>query len=217
LEIELIDFLGSQHIGVPLFAAEAYAFSPVASPAKFIELMKRRLKVDVTLVSDTILGSLVAGNSYGLVVSEVISTEVLDQLKSINMPVYQAPEFFAFGNVVLVNDHGGIISPIVPSSIRKKISDTLNVPIEPKTIANSDLVGSLAYVNNYGGLFSPLSNEDEIAEIKAVLKLKTVGIGSVNKGSEFIASGIFGNTKGMFIGRETTGIELMEFTRVFTP
>ncbi|MFW9856416.1 MAG: translation initiation factor IF-6 [Candidatus Thorarchaeota archaeon] len=217
MEIELIDFLGSQHIGVPLFAAEAYAFGPITSPPKLIDLMKRRLQADVFLVSDTILGSLVAGNSYGLVVSKVISAEVLGQLKNTQLPVYQAPEFFAFGNVALVNDQGGIISPIIPNEIRKEISDTLDVPIEPKTLANSDLVGSLAYANNNGGLFSPLSKEDEIAEIKSILKLKEVGIGSVNKGSEFVASGIFGNSKGMFIGRETTGIELMEFTRVFIP
>jgi len=73
-----------------------------------------------------------------------------------------------------------------------------------------------SYVRNIGGLITPLASEDELEIVKKTLNLRTTRIGSVNRGSEFIASGIVGNTKGMIIGRETTGIEVMEITRCFS-
>ncbi len=216
MEIEFIDFLGSIHIGVKMLCTENKAFLPNNTPLNLRNLVHRTLKVEMTQVSDNIIGSLAIGNSFGIVVSSVISSEVIDEIKSAGLLIYQSSEFFAFGNVVLANDYSGLISPIVPPIIRKEISDTLNIPLEAKKIANSDLVGSLAFVTNNGGLFTPLASEEEISEIKEILHLQQVGVGSVNKGSEFVASGITGNTKGMLIGRETTGIEIMEITRCFS-
>ncbi len=216
MEIEFVDFLGSIHIGVKMLCTENIALLPNNTPSSLKGLVRRILKVKITQVSDNIIGSLIVGNSFGNVVSNVISSEVLNQIKSTDLPTYQSSEFFAFGNVVLANDFGGLISPIIPPVIRKAISDTLNIPLETKTIAKSDLVGSLAFVTNYGGLFTPLASEEEIYEIKDILHLRQVGVGSINRGSEFVASGIVGNTKGILIGRETTGIEVMEITRSFS-
>ncbi len=216
MEIEFADFLGNIHIGVAMFCTEKQAFLPQNTPINLQKKVSKVLKVKNILISDHIIGSLIIGNSFGFVVSNVLSAEVVRQIKKSDLPIYQATEFFAFGNVVLANDFGGIISPIVPPSIRKKISDTLNIPLEARTIAQSDLVGSLAYITNYGGLFTPLANEDEVREFKDILHLKEVGVGSVNRGSEFVASGIIGNTNGILIGKETTGIEIMEITRCFS-
>lgn len=215
MEIEFIDFLGSIHIGVKMIVTENIAFLPNNTPISLKDTIHQILQVEITPVPDNIIGSLVVGNSFGSVISNVISSEVLNQMKTSGLPIYQSNEFFAFGNVVLVNDYGGLISPIVPPVIKKAISDTLNVPLETRRIANSDLVGSLAFVTNYGGLFTPLATEKEISEIKDILHLKQVGVGTVNRGSEFVASGLAGNTKGILIGRETTGIEIMEITRCF--
>ncbi|MFX0013582.1 MAG: translation initiation factor IF-6 [Promethearchaeota archaeon] len=216
MDIEFADFLGSIHIGVKMLCTENIAFLPINTPFKLKNLVHRILKVEIVQVSDNIIGSLAVGNSFGNVISNAISSEVLNEIKSINLPTYQSSEFFAFGNVVLVNDYGGLISPIVPQTIKKAISDTLNIPLEARTIAKSDLVGSLAFVTNHGGLFTPLASEEEIQEIKEILHLQHVGVGSVNKGSEFVASGMIGNTKGILIGRETTGIEIIEITRCFS-
>lgn len=216
MEIEFADFLGNIHIGVTMFCNEKRTFLPNDTPHSLVDLIRRTLKVEITKVTESIIGSLVVGNSFGMVVSNVISSEVLSQLQTSKLPIFQAPEFFAFGNVVLANDYGGIISPIVPHSIRENIEKILKIPLETKTIANSDLVGSLGFVTNHGGMFTPLASEDEIMEIMHILHLKEVGIGSINKGSEFVASGIIGNTKGLLIGRETTGIEIMEISRCFS-
>ncbi len=216
MEIEFVDFLGSIHVGVKMLCTENIAFLPVNTPLYLENLVRHNLKVEVTQISDSIIGSLAVGNSFGSVVSSAISSEVLNEIEATDIPIYQSPEFFAFGNVVLANDFGGIISPVVPPAIRKAISETLNVPLEPRTIAKSDLVGSLAFVTNYGGLFTPLASEEEVSDMKEILNLQQVGVGSVNKGSEFVASGMVGNTKGILIGRETTGIESMEITRCFS-
>ncbi|MFX1505006.1 MAG: translation initiation factor IF-6 [Promethearchaeota archaeon] len=216
MEFEFVDFLGSIHIGVKMLCTENLAFIPFNTPLYLQNLLQYTLKVKIIKISDNIIGSLAVGNSFGSVVSSVLSSEILNELKSADLPVFQSSEFFAFGNVVLANDYGGVISPVVPLTIQKAISDTLKIPLEARTIANSDLVGSLAFVTNCGGLITPLASEEEILEIKEILHLQQVGVGSVNRGSEFVASGIVGNTKGLLIGRETTGIETMEITRCFS-
>jgi translation initiation factor 6 len=216
MEIEYAEFFGNIHIGVIMLCTDKIALLPVNSPPSLRKLVQRALKVKITLVSENIIGSLAVANSYGIVVSNVISLEVLNQIKSTGLPVYQATEFFAFGNVILANDYGGIISPVVPSKIRKNIEDTLKIPFKTKKIAQSDLVGSLAYVTNQAGLFTPLAETEEISEIKDILNLKEVGVGSVNRGSGFVASGIIGNSNGILIGKETTGIEIMEISRCFS-
>ena len=216
IELAYADFLGTIHIGVAILSTENFVFLPTLASNSLKKLAERVLRVKAIRVTENIIGSLAVANSNGIAVSNVISDEVLHQLRKADLPIYKAPEFFAFGNVVLANDYGGIISPVVPKSIRDNISDVLDIPLEKKTLANSDLVGSLAFITNYGGLFTPLATEEEIQDLKDFLNLKGIGIGSVNKGSEFVASGILGNTKGILIGKETTGIEIMEITRSFS-
>lgn len=216
MEIEYADLNGNIHIGVSMMTTEEHALVPLETPSVLCDLITHALDVKVIKLAERIIGSLIAGNSNGFVISNIITKEVMDQLNETDLPIYQAPEFFAFGNVILVNDKGGIISPIIPSKIRERIQDTLAVPLSAKTIANSDLVGSLGYTTNHGALLTPLANEDELNEIKTILDLKEIGIGSINKGSEFISSGIVGNSTGMLIGRDTTGIEVMEITRCFS-
>jgi translation initiation factor 6 len=216
LEIEFADINGNIHIGVSILCTEDYAFVPIGISEKMSDMVAHTLDVEVIKISERIIGSLVVGNSKGFVISNVISKEVVELIESTKLSIYQAPEFFAFGNVVLANDFAGIISPIVPLEIREEIEKVLDVPITALRIANSDLVGSLGFVTNYGGLITPIAEEEQVEEIKRLLNLHEIGVGSVNKGSEFIASGIVGNSKGMLIGRETTGIEIMEITRCFS-
>ncbi len=216
MEIEYADLNGNIHIGVSMMATESHALVPIETPSILCDLIAHTLNVKVIKLAERIIGSLITGNSNGFVISNIITKEVIEQLNETHLPIYQAPEFFAFGNVILANDKGGLISPIIPIKIRERIQDTLAVPLKAKTIANSDLVGSLGYATNHGALLTPLTKEEEMNEIKAILNLNEIGIGSINKGSEFISSGIIGNSKGMLIGRETTGIEVMEITRCFS-
>jgi len=217
MEIEFADLNGNIHIGVTIYNTENFALVPIEAPKSLTNLISNTLDVEVIKVAERIIGTLIVGNSEGFVISNVISREVMEQIETTGLPIYQAPEFFAFSNVALVNDYGGLISPIIPATIREKIQSILKVPLTTRTLANSDLVGSLGYITNYGGLLTPQANEEEISFAKKILNLQEIGVGSINKGSEFIASGIIGNTKGMLIGRETTGIEIMEITRCFSP
>lgn len=216
MEIEFADLNGNIHIGVTIYNTENFALAPIGAPKSLVNLISNTLGVEVIKVPERIIGTLIIGNSHGFVISNVLSLEVTEQIETTGLPIYQAPEFFAFGNVALVNDHGGLISPIVPPIIREKIQSILKVPLTTRTLGGSDLVGSLGFVTNYGGLLTPQANEEEIAFTKQTLNLQEIGVGSINKGSDFIASGIIGNTKGMLIGRETTGIEIMEITRCFS-
>ena len=137
MEIEYADLNGNIHIGVSMMTTEEHALVPMETPSVLCDLIAHTLNVKVIKLAERIIGSLIAGNSNGFVISNIITKEVMDQLEETNLPIYQVPEFFAFGNVILVNDNGGIISPIIPLKIRKRIQDTLEVPFKAKTIANS--------------------------------------------------------------------------------
>ncbi|MFX1514977.1 MAG: hypothetical protein ACFFC6_01620, partial [Promethearchaeota archaeon] len=103
MEIEFVDFLGSIHIGVKMLCTESVAFIPHNTPLNLQNLLQRALKVEITKVSDNIIGSLAISNSFGCVVSSVLSSEVLNELESTDLPIFQSSEFFAFGNIVLAN------------------------------------------------------------------------------------------------------------------
>ena len=110
MEIEFADLNGNIHIGVSILCTENYALVPIETPDTLVRLIGSTMKVKVIRLAERIIGSLVVGNSNGFIISNVIAKEVVDQIESTDLPVYQAPEFFAFGNVVLANDYSGLIS-----------------------------------------------------------------------------------------------------------
>ena len=161
MEIEFADLNGNIHIGVTIYNTEKFALVPIEAPKSLINLISNTLDVEVIKVPERIIGTLITGNSNGLVISNILSQEVMEQIETTGLPIYQAPEFFALSNVALINDHGGLISPIIPQAIREKIQSILKVPLTTRTLGNSDLVGSLGFVTNYGGLLTPQANEEE--------------------------------------------------------
>ncbi len=70
------------------------------------------------------------------------------------------------------------------------------------------IVGSTGVATNNGALLHPLAGEDEIKHIKSILKAD-VDIGTVNRGTGFVRTGILANTKDVLLGDMTTGPEIM--------
>ena len=121
----------------------------------------------------------------------------------------------ALGNMMCVNDKGGVVSPKIPKEAVKTIQDTLGIEIIQKKIAGYHQVGAMAYANNHGGIIHPETDDEDIKAISDILKVK-IEPATINSGIPYVASGILANNKSIVVGNLTNGPEIMMLTRAFT-
>jgi len=169
-----------------------------------------KTKIVKTNIGGSILiGSLVCANSNGIVLPRLVWDEELEALKTlrdVNITVMDTKRT-AYGNLVLTNDYGAIVDPRLSKKDIKVISDTLGVEVVPGEIAGLPYVGSLTTATNRGVMAHPLIKPEEEELLRDVLKVH-VGIGTVNCGIPYIATGLIGNSRVAVAGSLTTGPEL---------
>jgi len=222
LSVERTALFGNPNIGVYVFATESFSLIPRDSPEKFERVVEETLKVPVYRVSvseSSLIGVFVAGNSNGLVLSKFTTEYELETLKSMlgkdmNIKVLDDIKESALGNLVLVNDKAAIVSPLLDRKVLGTIEDVLGVEAVQREVAGSLLVSSVAITSNKGAMVYPMASEDEIKELSSILHVE-VDVGTVNRGSIFLRSGMVVNTKGCVVGYDTTGPELLRIQKVF--
>jgi translation initiation factor 6 len=186
---------------------------------KAIEKELKASPIPVYLVETLITSPFIIANSNGVVIPNIFEKYALDALSKslmeidINLGVVES-KYTALGNIVLANDHGAIVSPVVSHKIRKTISDVLDVEVASTTIGRCSYVGSLAAVNNKYGIVSPSIKEDEKSLIEDILDIKIYS-GTVNGGIELPSIGLIVNDNGIVVGEDSDGRELMLISTVF--
>jgi len=122
----------------------------------------------------------------------------------------------AFGNLVLVNDNGGLVSDLLlkEKGILYKIKEILDIELVSGLIAGYPFVGSVAVATNRGVLTHPFLQDAERQLLSDVLKVK-VDVGTINGGCPLVASGILANDYGIVVGDLTNGPETMIISNVF--
>ncbi len=217
-----IKIFGSSNIGLYLYATNKYLLYHSAVPSKKIDLVVEELEVpSIKLhLTDTLLTApFIVGNSNGLLVPDVFEDFALEQLKrdvndlDINLAVVSS-KYNALGNIIVANDNGALISPIIPYRLKKLISDVLDVEVSTITVGRFSYIGSLVVVNNRSGLVAPVVKEDEKEILEDVLNVN-LQEGTVNGGAEFIKLGLVVNDYGVVVGEDTSGAELMNISTVF--
>ncbi len=171
----------------------------------------------LTINDSHLLGIYIASNKYGIILPQIIKDEEINSLKahlndSIAIKKLKSIDN-AFGNLILCNDKGAIISAFL-SEYRKNIEDILNVETFVYEFAKSSLPGSLSLTNNKGCLVSPLTSDDEIETITSVLKVKETDVSSINRGIQYLGAGAIVNDKSAIFGAESTGPELSRIVAV---
>lgn len=212
MPIFLLDTFGSASIGVFVRVTESFMIVPnqvLEGKLKKLEDWFRAETIKTNIGGSVLAGPLVCANSHGIVLPHSIWDEELDVLKSlsdINITVAQTKKT-AFGNLVLANDYGAVADPRLRKRDAKLISDTLGVEVVPGEIAGLPYVGSLATATNKGVMAHPLIGPEEEKLLGDVLKVP-VGIGTVNCGIPYIATGLIGSGSVAVAGSVTTGPEL---------
>jgi len=211
-------FFGTAEVGLFSVATEKSCLIPPQLKPRQKKLIGDVLEVEViptTMAGSRLLSARTAGNSNGLLLSNLILDEELELIKKhardINLIVIEG-KYTAIGNLVLANDRAALVSDILPRSAVRAIGDALDVEVVAGRIADRSYVGSLAVITNTGGLVFVEASEEEEKMLSELFKVEVVP-GTVNNGVKFVRSGILANSKGAIVGSLTTGPELMTISR----
>jgi translation initiation factor 6 len=208
--MRLSRYAGNPNIGVYAVVNESLGFVACDASLEFMKDLEEILEVKTfmtTVAGSYVVGSLVAMNSYGAIVSNLTEEKELSFIRE-HIPVDTIEDKMnAAGNNILANDHGAIISPDIGTHAEQTIRETLGVEVVKASIAGCNTVGSVCCVTNKGCVCNPDVTDEEMALIQDVLKVEARRA-SVNHGIRYLGAGILANSKGALIGDLTTPIEM---------
>jgi len=211
---------GSSIIGVYLVANNSFVLYPTTILKPLLKKFKTvfdKPYFPLTINNSNLLGVLSASNKYGIILPHIIKDDEFDMLKgnlrdSIQIGILDSIDN-AFGNLILCNDKGAIISTFL-KDYRKKIEDILNVETIIYEFADSYLPGSISIANSYGCLVHPLADDDEIDYISSVLKVEETDVSTINRGMPYLGSGAVVNDNSGIFGALSTGPELQRLSSI---
>jgi len=204
-------FQGDQNIGLHGFATDKYCLLGSRAVKKRKEL-EEILDVPVYKISvfHTDLAKIfLAGNSKFLFAPNFLSDADIASLrviaKEIGIELAVLATEKAPGNLIMVNDNGAIVSPMM-KPVSHQLSE-LGIDTKVETIAKYNVVGTRGVCTNKGCLIGAEATETELKNIEKTLKVN-VDIGTVAFGSPFPGAGVIANSNGFVASNKTTGIEL---------
>ena len=204
------DFMGEGYLGLFGFATDKYCLiSNRLSDNKQTKIAEH-LKVDViptTIFNFFLSGILSTGNSKSALVPYLIDDSELAHLRK-RINVTPVPDkFTALGNLIAVNDYGGIISDVFSQKSKAVIDEALGITTVQGKIAGSSEVGALCTVTNKGFVITPDVSDEEMRQLEKIFGVKG-GRASANMGSKLVGICVIANSNGFIVGQETTPIEL---------
>jgi len=212
-------FQGNENIGVFVKTIGDQVFVPQHTPSSFKEKVIECFGVspiETLIYQSQLLGIFLSGNRNGILVPYLITKEEFELLQnSLEIPLYPLDfAINAFGNVILTNDYGALISPWFKEGEAERIKQLLKVEIMKGTIAGYPVPGSIAVVTNKGGLVPPQTSDEEIKKLKELFEVDILK-GTVNRGVRYLKLGIVANDKGALVGELTTPWELETIIEAF--
>ncbi|HDS62649.1 MAG TPA: translation initiation factor IF-6 [Methanofollis liminatans] len=213
-----IDFAADPHIGVFARAFEEFAVVPPTASEEFTVAIAEALDVEVvktTIQGSSIIGSLLAGNSSGMVVSGLVTEDERAVLSEYGEVMTLGTTMNAAGNVILANNTFAGVHPEMPIDVAEEIGTFLGVPVRRLTFGGIKTVGMAAVATDHGVFVHARSSDTEIERLAGCTGDLQIGAGTVNMGSGLVGTGVLANSKGYIAGIRTTGFELGRIEEVF--
>lgn len=208
--LRLGDINGNPYIGVYCAASEEYALVPDSIEPKVARDIERTLGVTAVITSianGTIVGSLAAMNSHGVIVTNFAEKRELAKFPKSLRTGKMEEKLNAAGNNILANDKAALVHPSASSHSLKLIADVLDVEVQRGSVAGIDTVGSSCIATDKGVLCHPRTSEAELRFLKDLFGVPA-SLGTLNYGTPYLGACAIANTKGAFIGSRSTPIEL---------
>ncbi|MDI6701910.1 translation initiation factor IF-6 [Methanothermobacter wolfeii] len=209
--IRRINLSGNPNLGVYISVTDSVALVPQNTPEKFEDALREALDVEVLRASisgSSLNGALSVGNSNGFIVSNQTMDREIEALAGAGLEVMRIPDrFTAVGNLVLANDNGAVVSPLLSEDSVDVIRKVLEVDVEVSTVAGLNIIGSVGAATNRGALLHPHVSKEEMEIIEGALDV-SADVGTVNHGVTLVGACSAANSNGVLVGEETTGPEL---------
>ncbi len=208
--LRLATVFGSPYLGVYCSANERYALVPEGADESFVEDIEQVLKVEAVrtyIAGSTLIGSLVAMNSNGVVVTNFAEKHELAKLpKELRVGVMEE-KLNAAGNNIVANDRAACVHPAASKYSVKVIEDALGVEVRRCAIAGIETVGSVCIATSKGVVCHPRTSEAELKELSSLFGAPAA-LATLNYGTPYLGACAVANSKGACIGSSTTPIEL---------
>jgi translation initiation factor 6 len=220
LDIIKYDVYSGPNIGVFTSVNDKFVFIPNGFAKTKAENLAHYLQTEylMTPVANTrLLGILMVLNNHGILLPKTSSPDEIANLRKctdLNVKILDT-KYNALGNLICVNDKGGVISPIIEKEFIKEIEDVLDIEVIQKKVAGFHQVGAVMEANNLGGIIHPEADEEDIKNFSNVLGVN-LEPATINGGIPFVSSGMLANSNAVVVGNLTNGPEIMMLTRAFT-
>ena len=205
-----VDVNGNPYVGVVCAASEDLVLVPNEAKDEHVQLISETLgvpAVSMTVGGTNLLGTMVAMNSKGAVVGDIISEEELKVLSEHREVLILHGRLNCAGNLILSNDERAWVHPRLGDDVRKDIAEVLDVEVGEGDLAGMGVVGSVGCATNRGVLVHPKARKEELEALEGFFGIH-VDIGTLNYGSPMIGACCVANSGGAVTGTASTGIEL---------
>lgn len=208
--ISLGNHRGNPYIGVYCAVSNRYALVMKNAERSLINSISESLNTEVietNIAGATVVGSLAAMNSNGVVVSNFVREDELSHIPDEIEVAIMEEKFNAAGNNILVNDKAALVNPGISPESQRTIEEVLGVEVVRGTIAGITTVGSVALGNAKGIICHPRASENDITMLKELFGIP-VSIATLNYGIPWLGACGVTNDSGCLVGDKTTPIEL---------
>lgn len=212
-----VTFGGDPNIGVFSRVLGDIAVIPPESTEEFRQALEQALDVELiptTIQGSSIIGSLLTGNSRGIVVSGLATKEEIAELSEHREVMLLTEIMNAAGNVIMANDSFAAVHQDMPSDMAHEIGAFLGVDVISLTLGGIKTVGMAGVTTNKGVIVHPRATAHEITRLEEVAKIP-VGTGTINMGSGLVGTGLLVNGSGYVAGNATSGFELGRIEDIF--
>jgi len=207
-------FNGDPNLGMYGFATNKYILLGSGIFKKELEDKLNAKIINTTISGTNLVGLFCAGNSDKIIVPNIIEKHELEFLKEkLSVHVLES-RYTAIGNLILLNDKGCIISPLLERH-KIELEEFLGMKCQLSSVAGLNVTGSAALCNNNSCVVHPNSTREEMETIEKVLGVNT-GIATANFGSPFLGACLLANDYGIIASEQTTGPELSMIDEIFS-
>ena len=174
------DLFNSPYAGVFCATNDYLTLVPPGIPKDDMEELSEALgtKLEIiTLGGSRVLGTLIAMNNSGILVSNIVTDLELEKFskisKSYDISFGVLPDRSnAIGNNFLVNDSGGFSNERLGKRAKDKAEDILKVNLVSQSINDMDTLGMIGCITNKGGLYHPDISSFEKEKMEEVFQIE---------------------------------------------
>ena len=219
MAVHISDIYHNPNVGIFSKATERALFMPVAYSEPKSERLASLLGVKLIHASvggTRLLGPLMAANSNGILLSRFAEEDEIIMLKretGLKVQRLESP-YTSVGNLVAVNDSGGVAGEMFSEEEVRQMKDVFGVPVVTGRVAGFSQLGAVVSASNNGALAHPRASDAELKWLRESLRVECE-VSSINGGVPFVSSGIIVNSRAAIVGTSTTGPELFILGKAF--